>query len=130
MNRRFLPAAALGCLVALTAVVFGPVLVGGGQIAFRDAGSFYDPLQRRVQQEWEAGRWPLWEPEENGGVPLLGNPSAAVLYPGKLVYACLPFAWAARVYAIAHVLLAYAAMFALLRGWGISRSGAVLGATA
>ncbi len=129
MDRWFLPAA-LGCLVALTAVVFGPVLVGGGQIAFRDAGSFYDPLQRRIQQEWEAGRWPLWEPEENGGVPLLGNPSAAVLYPGKLVYACLPFAWAARVYAIAHVFLAYAAMFALLRGWGVSRSGSVLGATA
>jgi hypothetical protein len=43
-----------------------------------------------VQQEWDAGRWPLWEPEENAGMPLLGNPTAAVLDPGKVVLAILP----------------------------------------
>ena len=48
------------------------------------------------------GRWPLWEPEENAGMPLLGNPTAAVLYPGKLIYAVLPYAWGARVYIVAH----------------------------
>ena len=63
------------------------------QFGFRDAGHFYYPLYQRVQEEWNQGRWPLWEPEENAGMPLLGNPTAAVLYPGKLVFAVLPYAW-------------------------------------
>ena len=39
-------------------------------------------------------------------MPLLGNPTAAVLYPGKLLYAALPYPWAARLYIVAHTLLA------------------------
>ena len=35
-------------------------------------------------------------------MPLLGNPTAAVLYPGKLVFAILPYAWGARTYVVAH----------------------------
>ena len=72
------------------------------QFGFRDAGHYYYPLHQRVQKEWNAGRWPLWEPEENAGMPLLGNPTAAVLYPGKLVFAVLPYAWAARIYIVMH----------------------------
>src|SRR5262249_4854224 len=61
-------------------------------------------------------------------MPLLGNPTAAVLYPGKLVFALLPYAWAARIYIVAHSVLAFAAMLALLRFWGISWAGSGLGA--
>src|SRR5262245_52453810 len=89
--------------LGLTCVSFRPVLFQDKQFAFRDAGFFYYPLYQRVQQEWEAGRWPLWEPEENGGVPLLGNPTAVVLYPGKIVYAFSSYAWGTRLYVIAHV---------------------------
>ena len=78
------------------------VLFAGEQFAFRDAIHFYYPLYLRVQQEWEAGRWPLWDPGQNGGIPLLGYPMAAVLYPGKIVYALMPFPWAHRLYVIAH----------------------------
>ena len=46
-------------------------------------------------------------PGQNGGAPLLGNPMAAVLYPGKVLYAVLPYAWAARVYVIAHTIIAF-----------------------
>jgi hypothetical protein len=112
----------------LTLTCFAPVLFFDRQFAFRDAGDFYYPLHERIQQEWRAGRLPLWEPEENGGVPLLGNPSAAVLYPGKLIYAIVPYPWAARIYVIAHVAIAYAAMWLLMRGWGVSVSGATLAA--
>ena len=58
------------------------------------------PLYRVVQQEWAAGRWPLWNPWQNAGTPLLGMPMAAVLYPGKLLYAVLPYPQAARSYII------------------------------
>ena len=114
----------------LGVICFGPVLFQNRQFAFRDAADFYYPLYQRVQQEWEAGRFPLWEPEENGGMPLLGNPTAAVLYPGKLVFAFMNYAWAARWYVIGHVALAYLSMLWLLRGWGLSLVAATFGAMA
>src|SRR5205823_9638046 len=68
----------------------------------------------------------LWEPEENAGVRLLGNPTAAVLYPGKLIYALLPYAWAARSYVVAHTALAFVAMLVLMRSWQTSWIGSAL----
>jgi len=116
-----------GCALALLLVCYRAVLFEGEQFSFRDAGGFYYPLYLRVQQEWQAGRWPLWDPWQNGGQPLLGSPMAAVLYPGKLLYAALPYAWAARLYVVAHTALAYFGMLALARSLGISWVGANLG---
>ena len=65
-----------------------------------------------------AGRWPLWEPEENAGMPLLGNPTAAVLYPGKLIYAVLPYPWAAGSTSWPTAALAFVAMLDPMRAWG------------
>jgi hypothetical protein len=108
---------------------FRQALFGGGQFGYRDAGHYYYPLYKRVQAEWNAGQWPpLWEPEENSGMPLLGNPTAAVLYPGKVIYGLLPYPWAARIYVIAHVVLAFGAMLALMRSWGTSWEGSTVSA--
>src|SRR4051794_28806061 len=106
-RRAALPLVAAGCALALLLVCYRAVLFGDGQFAYRDAAHFYYPLYLRVQQEWQAGRWPLWDPWQNGGQPLLGNPVAAVLYPGKLIYAALPYPWAVRAYVIAHTALAF-----------------------
>ena len=59
-------------------------------------------------------------------MPLLGNPTAAVLYPGKLVFAILPYAWAARTYVVVHSALAFLAMLILMRSWGTSLFGSAL----
>src|SRR5262249_36730318 len=119
--RRF---ATIGLVLASVAVpllaVFSPVLFRDRQFAFQDAGHYYYPLLLRVQQEWAAGRWPLWAPEASAGTPLLGNPTAAVLYPGKLIFWLLPYRWAVRAYTVGHVALAFGAMTALLRGWHVS----------
>ncbi len=128
MRRLVFPLIGLGCVLALVIACFGTVLFRNQQFGFRDFAHFYYPLYQRVQQEWDAGRVPLWEPEENSGMPLLGNPTAAVLYPGKLIYAVLPYPWAAKFYVIAHVLVAVAGMVVLLRHWGVSQVGAWLGA--
>jgi hypothetical protein len=116
------------CFGSLFLVCFGPALFQDQQFGFRDAGHFYYPLHQRVQEEWNHGRWPLWEMEENAGMPLIGNPTAAVLYPGKLVFAVLPYAWGARVYIVMHTALAFVAMLVLLRSWGTSWTGSGLGA--
>ncbi len=116
------------CFSSLFLLSYRPVLLEAHQFGFRDAGHFYYPLYERVQKEWSQGRWPLWEPEENAGMPLLGNPAAAVLYPGKLVFAVLPYAWAARIYVVMHSALAFIATLILLRSWRISWAGSGLGA--
>ena len=120
----------LACLAVSLLAVFRPILFHDRQFAFQDAGHYYYPLLKRVQQEWDAGRWPLWAPEASAGTPLLGNPTAAVLYPGKIVFAVLPFPWAFRVYAIGHVAIAFGAMVAMLRGWRVSPTGSILGGLA
>ncbi len=118
------------CFAGLFLTCYAPVLFQDRQFGFRDAAHVYYPLYQRVQQEWEQGRWPLWEPEENGGMPLVGNPIAAVLYPGKLIYAGLPYAWGARIYVVAHTALAFAAMLVLMKSWGTSWVGSGLSALA
>ena len=120
----------LTCFTALFLFCYAPALLFGRQFGFRDSAHYYYPLNQRVQEEWNHGRWPLWEPEENAGMPLLGNPTAAVLYPGKLAFAVLPYAWGARVYIVAHTALAFLGMLVLMRGWGTTWFGSALSALA
>ena len=89
--------------------------------------SYFYPLDLRVRQEWEAGRWPLWDPGHNGGEPLLGNPMCAVFYPGKVLYTLFPYAWAARLYVIAHTVIAFSGLLVLGRSFGVSWAGSCLG---
>ncbi len=130
MHHRWSIILVLACFAALFLACFSPVLFRGQQFGFRDAAHYYYPLYQRVQQEWDAGRIPLWEMEENAGMPLLGNPTAAVLYPLKIVYGLLPYAWGARIYIVAHTALAFAAMLILMRSWGTSWAGSGLSAMA
>jgi hypothetical protein len=118
------------CALILLVYCFRAVLFGGEQFAYRDAAHFYYPLYLRIQQEWAAGRWPLWDPWQNAGTPLLGMPMSAVLYPGKVLYAILSYPWATRLYTLAHVGLAWAGMFALARAWGQSSTAAGIAALA
>lgn len=117
----------LGSFAGLFLACYAPALFQDRQFGYRDAGHYYYPLHQRVDREWKEGRWPLWEPEENAGVPLIGNPTAAVLYPGKVIFALFPYAWAARIYIVAHTALAFGAMLVLLRSWGTSWPGAAIG---
>jgi hypothetical protein len=118
------------CFGALFLFCYAPALFRDRQFGYRDAEHYYYPLYKRVQAEWDQGRWPLWEPEENAGLPLLGNPTAAVFYPGKLVFAVLPYSWAARVYILAHSALAFLTMLFLMRRWGTSWVGSAHSAMA
>ncbi len=117
---------AVVCFLIIQGFYFKDVLFSGAQFGYQDAADFYYPLYQRVEQEWSAGRFPLWEPEENGGMPLLGNPTSAVLYPGKLIYAVLPYPWAARIYPLAHILLAAVGTYTLARFSSVSPAGACI----
>jgi hypothetical protein len=120
----------LSCFGALFLTCYALALFQDHQFAYRDSSEYYYWLNKRVQAAWDEGRWPLWEPEENAGMPLLGNPTAAVLYPGKVVFAILPYAWGARAYILGHSALAFLSMLILMRSWGTSAIGSTLSAMA
>ncbi len=70
---------------------------------------------------WEEGRFPLWRSTLMSGTPLAANPVAGLYYPLNWVFLFLP--WLPlevgfNLSALAHLWLAGAAMFALLR-WGL-----------
>jgi hypothetical protein len=130
MSRYYCAILVPSCFLAIFLASYAPALRSDRQFGYRDAAHYYYPLYERVEREWEAGRWPLWEPEENAGVPLLGNPTAAVMYPGKLIYAALPYPWAARIYIVAHTALALCAMLALMRSLETTWVGSALAALA
>ena len=109
------------CLLGLMLVFHGQALLASRQYGFRDAAHFYYPLNERVQMEWDAGRWPLWEPEENGGMPLVGNPTAAVFYPFKIIFFLMPYPWAAKAYIVFHQAVCLVSMWLLAKGIGQSR---------
>lgn len=88
------------------------------------------PWLQLARREIAAGRLPLWNPYQDGGVPLLGNSISALgsplLWPA-LVFGVRP-GW--NVSLLLRALLAAAAAFLWLRDRGRSRPAAGLGALA
>ena len=107
--------------------LFADALFGSGMFVFRDAAHFYYPLFQFIADEWAEGRLPLWNPYENLGMPLAGNPAASVFYPGKLIFALpISYAWAYKIYIMGHLLLAAGAAYRLARHWHSSVEAAGL----
>ena len=88
------------------------------------------PWLRYARRELLAGRLPLWNPHQNGGVPLLGNFQSALLSP--LSWPVLAFdadpGW--NISLLLRMLLAATAAYAWLRDLGRARLSAALGAAA
>ena len=94
--------------------------------AFRDSAHYYFPLYKYVQDQWRLGV-PLWNPLDGLGQPLLGDPTAAVLYPGKLIF-CLPLSYSQCLvlYVVLHLWLAGTGAYWCARSWRASVSGALV----
>ena len=119
----------LGFAGALLAWFFGPALVGTSGFVFRDAAHYYHPLFQFIRQEWGSLRLPLWNPYENLGVPLVGENTSSVFYPGKLIFLLpLDYTLLYNWYIVAHVALSAATSFRLARHWGASVMAAGLAA--
>ncbi len=119
----------LALFAILTVWLFAPALSGAYSFVYRDAGYYYHPLFEFIRSEWGAGRFPLWNPYENTGVPLLAENTSSVLYPGKLLFALpLDYIWLYNAYIVAHVVLAAGAAYALARHLRTSVLAAAIGA--
>lgn len=139
LNNKITRRAIIPLLLALPlAYLFRHALFFGELFAFRDAGFYYFPLYQYVQQQWQQGI-PLWNPLDGIGQPLLADPTAAVFYPGKLIF-LLPasYQWCFACYLFLHAWLAGVGSYvvarklrspvcaALLAGLSFELSGSVL----
>ncbi len=106
--------------------VFGSVLFLPRHFVY-DSGYFHYPAFQLVQEEWAAGRIPLWNPYDNCGSPLAANATFCIFYPGKVLFHLgLPLALAFKVFVAAHVVLAGVFVFFLARSNCASRHAATI----
>lgn len=138
----------------LLAILFGPVLFGGGVLLPVDnvRGVFpfrhlppsdppTVPLQAdlvhqiapwtvEVRRALGAGHWPLWNVHAGAGMPLLGDPQTQVFQPLIVAGYPFPFDKAAGITASLRVLVALVFGFLLLRRQGLGEAAALGGGLA
>ncbi|MFP4106689.1 MAG: hypothetical protein ACLFVU_11440 [Phycisphaerae bacterium] len=67
-------------LLMLPAVWLSPVSAGEDDLIY------YYPLRKMVGEDLQAGRWPGHNSREAGGLPLMGDPQSALMYPPTLLF--------------------------------------------
>lgn len=106
-------------------------MMAGQEIAgYRDSGYLYYPMFQWIDQQIEAGHFPLWMPFDDSGFPLLADGTSSMLYPGKLVFHLRFLSFPSRygIYLAMHVLLAAAGTYWLARTLKAKRCGACVAA--
>ncbi len=86
------------------------------------------PWTEMARRELAAGRLPLWNPYQDGGVPLFGNAQSALLSPLLAPALLLGVARGWNLVLLLKILAAAAGTFLWLRETGRSRAAASLGA--
>ncbi len=89
-------------------VFFWPVITGQRQFAYRDTATLYYPLFEWTDRQWKSGEVPLWNPQDDLGLPVVADVTSSVFYPGKAVFwlPWCPFDARFGIYVALHVLLA------------------------
>ncbi len=126
-NAKLVTWVAVGCFAGVFLACFWEVLFLPRRLGYRDVEYFFEPLFRYLQMEWGAGRVPLWNPYSHGGIPLVGQGTPSVFYPGKLVFALpVPFQVAFKFYVLVHVVVAGLGAWWTARAWSCSHAAAAL----
>lgn len=112
---------------------FLPSFSPNTRFSYRDVAFYYYPLFQQIQNEWNRGRLPLWNPNVNLGQPLAADPTASVFYPGKIVFFLsniniLSFATCFKLYVWIHIALMFILAYRLARRLRVSASGAAFSA--
>jgi hypothetical protein len=95
-----------------------------------DLYGYFAPKYVYGNAEMTAGRLPLWNPYEYGGMPFIGAAQPAALYPVKIAVFALGGRFALHAYVVCHLVLAGILAFVAFRGLGLAPGGAMLGVVA
>lgn len=82
------------------------------------------PYYALTQQALNQGQWPLWNPLEMAGMPLLANCQSAVFYPPRLLHSFMDLHTATSCYYLLKLWLCGMTAYACARGLGLGRFGA------
>jgi len=91
---------------------------------------YFLPVREQVGQALREGRWPLDDPLEATGMPLMADPQTAVMYPPTWMFAFLPAKLAYSLSVFVAFSLAGAGMYLYLRRVRLDRTPAAFGAVA
>ncbi len=114
-------AALLGVLIL---AAFPQVVLGSHTFYYRDFGAFGYPLAQFHRDCFWRGEWPLWNPLNNCGIPMLAQWNTLTLYPLSLFYLLLPLPWSLGYFCLGHLFLAGLAMYLLAHRWTNNRLAA------
>lgn len=126
MLKRFISVPAL--FFGITVCYFFPMLSSTDIFVERDLAAFFIPPRYLWVTLVKSFQFPLWNPFNYCGIPLLATLQPGVFYPFHLLYFLLPFNIAWNWIIILHFFLAGVATYSLLRYLRSSYEGAVLGA--
>ncbi|HEX3988880.1 MAG TPA: hypothetical protein VHZ30_05575, partial [Verrucomicrobiae bacterium] len=120
----FSPGGLLILLGALILITQPGIVFGTRVFTYRDAGLFTYPVTYYFRDCFWHGKWPLWNPYNNCGIPFLAQWNTMTLYPASLIYLLLPMPWSLNVFVLAHLFLAALGMYRLCYYWFGNRMGA------
>lgn len=119
---------ALIVIAVPTLFLFRSILGGAEALYARDVFHQYWPLRMHATLAWKSGHLPLWDDGSQGGLPLLANIHAAVLYPFNAIYQFVSFPAGYGWLIALHTLILGWGLFAWFRSLGRSEWAAALGA--
>jgi hypothetical protein len=136
MNHHRAPVALVLLLACLAAFFFFFVRAGLGdsgtlsRLTNYDLQSFFLPKFAYGSQELLAGRFPLWNPYEDGGVPFFATAQPSVLYPPKiLLFAVFSPVVAYWLYLSIHYVALASGFFLFMRQQGLPATAAFVGSS-
>lgn len=118
-----------GVLFLLVVLFLWPILFSGKLPFMRDMFFDFLPQHTFAKQIFWSGHIPFWNSHSGCGKPFVADPQMAVFYPLHAVFYFFPAPIALRIYCVAHLWLAGAAMFALSRHWRMDIASALVTAT-
>jgi hypothetical protein len=122
-------AAAAAALALPILILCSPFLFSSQSLAGRDFQAGYGPLFEFARDSWQRdGELPRWNPFQFAGVPFVGNPQTGLSYPPNGLFLLVSVQRAFEFLVFIHLLLAASGFYRLIRGFGVRRDAAVLGA--
>ena len=117
-------------LITFWAGLYLPHLLARRTLPARDVSATQIPWRVVWRDQVLAGQLPLWDPNSNGGRPLLANPNTMAVYPGTLLFLVMTPEAAAGWHLALHHLLLLLGCYRLARRSGAGSAGAAVAAAA
>lgn len=109
------PKVALGALAALAILVFFDLVFRGHVLYERDLSTLFWGQCEAFVNVVAGGAWPVWDPYQGFGQPMLANPGTQIFYPLTWLNLVMRPETYTSLYALVHLLLAGAGMLMLGR---------------